>query len=50
MGGAVPDTMTRNVADRNYLHGIVASPNVIDGGGNKASHNNDAQCVNISCR
>jgi large repetitive protein len=40
-----------NFATRNGDLGIEAAQGVIDGGGNRASHNgNSAQCVGVSCR
>jgi parallel beta-helix repeat protein len=41
----------RNRADDNRDLGIEADPGVVDGGGNKASGNdNPAQCVNVACK
>jgi parallel beta-helix repeat protein len=43
--------LTRNEARRNGDLGIAAVPDVIDGGGNRASGNGDPrQCTNIVCR
>jgi parallel beta-helix repeat protein len=43
--------LTKNRAVRNADLGIEAVRGVIDGGGNKASHNGDPrQCINIVCR
>jgi parallel beta-helix repeat protein len=43
--------LTRNEARRNGELGIAAVPDVIDGGGNRASGNGDPrQCTNIVCR
>jgi hypothetical protein len=40
----------RNTANNNLDYGIWAVPGVIDGGGNRASSNGIADCVNVICR
>jgi hypothetical protein len=40
----------RNTANNNFEYGIWAVPGVVDGGGNAASGNGIADCVNVACR
>jgi hypothetical protein len=40
----------RNTADDNLDYGIWAVPGVVDGGGNRASGNGIADCLNVTCR
>jgi hypothetical protein len=40
----------RNTANDNFDYGIWAVPGVVDGGGNRASGNGTADCVNVICR
>ena len=40
----------RNIANRNAEYGIEAVPGTIDGGGNRASGNGVADCVNVRCQ
>jgi hypothetical protein len=40
----------RNTANNNFEYGIWAVPGVTDGGGNRASGNGIANCVNVACR
>jgi Right handed beta helix region len=48
--GSPSTKLTKNRAVRNGDLGIDAVPDVIDGGGNRASGNRDArQCVNVTC-
>jgi hypothetical protein len=42
--------ITRNTANDNLDYGIWAVPGVLDGGGNSASGNGIADCVNVTCR
>jgi parallel beta-helix repeat protein len=45
------NTIAANTADRNGDYGIEATPEVIDGGGNRAKGNgNPAQCLNVACK
>jgi parallel beta-helix repeat protein len=43
-------TVTKNKAFFNTGYGISATSGVIDGGGNKARHNDAGQCVNVVCK
>ena len=42
-------TVTDNTANDNAFYGITGPPGTIDGGGNRASGNSEANCVNVSC-
>ena len=42
-------TLRGNSATLNLDHGIVALPLNTDGGGNTASGNGNANCVNVAC-
>lgn len=43
------DVLTQNTANFNGYFGIHAPPGTIDGGGNKATGNGEADCTNIPC-
>jgi hypothetical protein len=47
--GAPPNTVTGNTANNNGFIGISAEAGTIDGGGNTASGNGTANCVNVTC-
>jgi parallel beta-helix repeat protein len=42
--------ITRNTANDNLDYGLWAVPGVVDGGGNYASGNGKADCINVACR
>jgi parallel beta-helix repeat protein len=44
------NAVRRNTANDNDGFGIYAEPGVIDGGGNRASGNGVADCVNVICK